>query len=218
VRLTGVHLRHNLSHEGVGDLFGASADVSENPFHEGVALLWAGCPLSRGDAEKRGKKSEPRGPPTEPDRRWIDRLETPIRRPSDPDRLRRPYSGKKKRLPLHADLRIYEDKGVDRRFPHAKKIADPADRSAEDPTLPPHKKPKGGARTPEQREANRPWTQPRIYGEPGLRRVKGAPSPGRVPVGGRLVCVGRPCRRGSGATGTDLGVNRIPPRKDPSSS
>jgi len=87
---------------GRGGLFGASADVSENPFHEGVALLRVGCPSSRGDAEKRGKKSEPRGPPTEPDRRWIDGLETPIRRPSDPDRLRRPYSGKKKRLPLQS--------------------------------------------------------------------------------------------------------------------
>jgi len=37
----------------------------------------------------------------------------------------------------NADLRIYEDRGVDRRSPNAKKIADPADRSAEHPTLPP---------------------------------------------------------------------------------
>ena len=37
----------------------------------------------------------------------------------------------------------------------------------------PHKKPKGGELTPEQREENRRLAQVRIYVEHGIRRIKG---------------------------------------------
>ena len=39
--------------------------------------------------------------------------------------------------------------------------------------LTPHKKPKGGELTPEQREENRHLAQQRIYVEHGIRRIKG---------------------------------------------
>jgi len=196
VLLTLIYLRHNVSHDVVGALFGVSADVSENTFHEVVALLRDVCPSSRWDAEKRWKKSEPSWQPTEKDRLLIDSFETPIRRPSDNDRQRRTYSGKKKRHTLKsqvvtdatgeileldtghrgpkADIRIYEESGVDRRYPDAEKIADKAYQSAEHPTLhTPHKKPKGGKLTPEQRAENRHLAQQRIYVEHAIRRVNG---------------------------------------------
>jgi len=196
VLMTLAYLRHNVAHEVVGGLFGVSADVSENTFHEVVRVLQDVCPSSRWDAEKRWKKSEPSWQPTEKDRLLIDSFETPIRRPSDHDRQRRTYSGKKKRHTLKsqvvtdekgeileldtghrgpkADIRIYEESGVDTRYPDAEKIADKAYQSSEHPTLrTPHKKPKGGALTTEQREENRQLAQQRIYVEHGIRRVKG---------------------------------------------
>jgi len=49
------------------------------------------------DAESLACLSEPSWQPAEKDRLLIDPFETPIRRPSDPGRQRRTYSGKKKR-------------------------------------------------------------------------------------------------------------------------
>ena len=73
-----------------------------------------------------------------------------------------------------SSIRIYEESGVDTRYPDAEKIADKAYQSSDHPTLrTPHKKPKGGALTPEQKEANRHLAQQRIYVEHGIRRVKG---------------------------------------------
>jgi len=196
VLMTLVYLRHNVSHEVVGGLFGVSADTSENTFHEVVRVLQDVCPSSRWDAEKKWNKSEPSWEPTQKDRLLIDSFETPIRRPSDHDRQRRTYSGKKKRHTLKsqvvtdekgeileldaghrgpkADIRIYEESGVDTRYPDAEKIADKAYQSSEHPTLrTPHKKPKGGELTPEQKEENRQLAQQRVYVEHGIRRVKG---------------------------------------------
>lgn len=196
VLLTLAYRRHNVSHEVIGELFGVSADVSENTVQEGVVVLRGVCPSSRWEAEKQWKKSEPSWEPTELDRLLIDSFETPIRRPSDNDRQRRTYSGKKKRHTLKsqvvtdakgeileldtghrgpkADIRIYEESKVEERYPNTPKRADKAYQSSEHPTLhTPHKKPKGGELTPEQREANRQLAQQRIYVEHGIRRVKG---------------------------------------------
>lgn len=196
VLLTLVYLRHNVSHEVVGELFGVSADVSENTFHEVIRVLREVCPSSRWEAEKRWKKGDPDWKPTEKERLLIDSFETPIRRPSDPDRQRRTYSGKKKRHTLKsqvvtdakgeileldsghrgpkADIRIYEESKVDTRYPNTPKMADKAYQSSEHPTLrTPHKKPKGGELTPEQNAENRQLAQQRIYVEHGIRRVKG---------------------------------------------
>lgn len=196
VLLTLVYLRHNVSQAVVGELFGVSADTAENTFHEVILVLQEVCPSSRWDAEKHWQKGQPSWQPTEKDRLLIDSFETPIRRPSTDDRQRRTYSGKKKRHTLKtqvvtdekgeileidaghrgpkADLRIYEESGVDHRYPDAEKTADKAYQSSAHPTLhTPHKKPKGGALTPEHRQENRQLAQLRIYVEHGIRRIKG---------------------------------------------
>ena len=194
--MTLLYLRHNVSHEVVGGMFGVSADTSENTFHEVVGVLREVCPSSRWDAEKKWNKSQPSWKPEEVDRLLIDSFETPIRRPSEDARQRRTYSGKKKRHTLksqvvtdakgeileidaghrgpEADIWIYEGSGVETRYPDAEKTADKAYQSSDHPTLhTPHKKPKGGELTPEQREENRWLAQVRIYVEHGIRRIKG---------------------------------------------
>ncbi len=196
VLLTLLYLRHNVSHEVVGALFGVSADTSENTFHEVILVLQQVCPSSRWEAEKRWQKGQPSWQPTEKDRLLIDSFETPIRRPSDEARQRRTYSGKKKRHTLKTqvvtdakgeileidpghrgpkgDLRIYEESAVDQRYPEAEKTADKGYQNAVHPTLhTPHKKPKGGELTPQQLEENRRLAQQRIYVEHGIRRIKG---------------------------------------------
>ena len=139
VLMTLLYLRHNVSHEVVGGMFGVSADTSENTFHEVVGVLREVCPSSRWDAEKKWNKSQPSWKPEEVDRLLIDSFETPIRRPSEDARQRRTYSGKKKRHTLksqvvtdakgeileidaghrgpEADIRIYESSGVETRYP-----------------------------------------------------------------------------------------------------
>jgi len=196
VLLTLVYLRHNISHAVVGELFGVSADTSENTFHEVIPVLREVCPSERWDAEKRWKKGEPTWHPEDLDRVLIDSFESPIRRPSRDDRQRRAYSGKRKQHtqktqvvtdpvgeiltinPGHrgpkADIRIYEESEVDQKYPNAKKAGDKGYQSQDHPELlTPHKKPKGGELTLEQREENRHLAQQRIYVEHGIRRIKG---------------------------------------------
>lgn len=195
VLLTLLYLRHNVSQTVVGELFGVSADTSENTFHEVIQVLKQVCPSNRFEAEKKWKKSTPSWQPDELDRVLIDSFETPIARPSVADRQKRAYSGKKKAHttktqtatdkrgeildidPGHrgpkADIRIYEESEVHARYPHADKIGDKAYQSQDHPELiTPQKKPKGGELTPEQREENRKIAQQRIYVEHGIRRIK----------------------------------------------
>lgn len=93
-----VYLRHNVSHAVVGAMFGVSADVSENSFHEVVALLRDVCPAERWDAEKKWTKKEPSWHPDTIDQVLVDSFETPISRPSLPEKQRKFYSGKKIRV------------------------------------------------------------------------------------------------------------------------
>ena len=173
-----VYLRHNVSHALVGQLFGVSADTSENTFHEVVPILQVVCPTQRFDGEKKWKKSDPSWHPDEVDRVLIDSFETPICRPSVDHRQRQVYSGKRKRhtiktqvatdLPVQtclqrralrrqvctgkkgeilsvdaclraarkqaghrgpkADIRVYEESGVDSQFPNADLPVQMADR------------------------------------------------------------------------------------------
>ena len=97
----------------------------------------------------------------------IDSFETPICRPSNNARQRRVYSAKKKRHTLKtqvvtdaqgeilevdagprgpkADLRLYEESGIDTHYPHAEKVGDKAYQSKKHPEIrTPVKKPKGG--------------------------------------------------------------------------
>ncbi len=193
ILLTLIYLRHNVSHEVVGALFGMSADTSENTFHEVVAVLREVCPAQRWDAEKHWKKGEPSWQPDPADRLLIDSFETPVRRPSLDAAQRRVYSGKKKRHTLktqvvtdasgevweidpghrgpQSDKKLYEASGVAERYPGQEKRGDLGYQGATD-VLVPHKKPKGGTLTSEQREQNRQYASIRVHVEHGIRRLK----------------------------------------------
>jgi hypothetical protein len=194
VLLTLVYLRHNVAHEVVGHLFGVSADTSENTFHEVVGVLREVCPSERWEAEKRWQKGEATWQPQKKDLVLIDSFETPIRRPSLPDAQRRVYSGKKKRHTLKtqivtdakgeiecidpghrgpmADKKVYEQSDVQQQYPQAKKQGDLGYQGVADMIVP-HKKPKGGELTPEQKEENRALSSVRVHVEHGIRRIKG---------------------------------------------
>ncbi len=194
VLLTLIYLRHNVSHAVVGELFGVSADTSENTFHEVVFMLRDICPAQRWDAEKKWKKSEPSWRPDTVERALIDSFESPVRRPSLPERQKRLYSGKKKRHTLKsqvltdergeildldpghrgptADKRLYEHSKVDEHYPNAAKQGDLAYQGIEGVSVP-HKKPKGGQLTQEQRAENRQRASVRVHVEHAIRRIKG---------------------------------------------
>jgi DDE superfamily endonuclease/Helix-turn-helix of DDE superfamily endonuclease len=194
VLLTLVYLRHNVAHAIVGELFGVSADTAENTFHEVVFVLRDVCPAQRWDAEKRWKKSEPNWTPDEVARVLIDSFESPVRRPSLPERQKRVYSGKKKRHTLKsqvvtdakgeildldpghrgptADKRVYEQSPVEAHYPSAQKQGDLAYQGIAGVSVP-HKKPKGGRLTEEQRAENRRLAAVRVHVEHGIRRIKG---------------------------------------------
>jgi len=194
VLLTLVYLRHNVAHAVVGELFGVSADTAENTFHEVVFVLRDICPAQRWDAEKRWKKNEPSWTPDEVERVLIDSFESPVRRPSLPERQKRVYSGKKKRHTLKsqvvtdvkgeildldpghrgptADKRVYEQSPVEEHYPNAAKQGDLAYQGIAGVNVP-HKKPKGGRLTEEQRAENRRLAAVRVHVEHGIRRIKG---------------------------------------------
>jgi hypothetical protein len=193
ILLTLIYLRHNVAHEVVGALFGVSADTSENTFHEVVAVLQAVCPAQRWDAEKKWQKGEPSWRPEEVDEILVDSFETPVRRPSLDGAQRRVYSGKKKRHTLKtqvvtdaagevlevdaghrgptSDKKLYEGSGAATRYPGAKARGDLGYQGAAGVRVP-HKKPRGGELTPEQREENRQAASARVHVEHGIRRIK----------------------------------------------
>ena len=194
VLLTLVYLRHNGAHAVVGELFGVSADTAENTFHEVVFVLRDICRAQRWDAEKRWKKNEPSWTPDEVERVLIDSFESPVRRPSLPDRQKRVYSGKKKRHTLKsqvvtetkgeildldpghrgptADKRLYEQSTVEEHYPNAQKQGDLAYQGITGVRVP-HKQPKGRHLTEEQRAENRRLAAIRVHVEHGIRRIKG---------------------------------------------
>lgn len=194
VLLTLIYLRHNVAHEVVGALFGVSADTSENTFHEVVRVLRDVCPAQRWDAEKHWQKADPSWQPEELDRVLIDTFETSVPRPSTEPQQRSRYSGKKKRHTLKtqvvtdgkgklleispghrgptSDKRLYEQSGVGKRYRKAAKQGDLAYQGCEGVEVP-HKKPKGGELTAEQREANRQKAAVRVHVEHAIRRMKG---------------------------------------------
>jgi hypothetical protein len=194
VLLTLVYLRHNVAHAVVGELFGVSTDTSENTFHEVVFVLRDVCPAQRWNAEKRWKKNEPSWTPDEVERVLIDSFESPVRRPSLPARQKRVYSGKKKRHTLKsqvvtdakgeildldpghrgptADKRVYEQGTVEEDYPNAQKQGDLAYQGIAGVSVP-HKQPKGGHLTEEQRAENRRLAAVRVHVEHGIRRIKG---------------------------------------------
>jgi hypothetical protein len=193
VLLTLVYLRHNVCHTVVGQLFGVSADVSETTFAEVVAVLRDVCPSDRYNAQKRWQKGEPSWKPETIDKIIVDSFETPIPRPSQDEAQRRLYSGKKKRHTLKSqivtdasgeilevtlgergpmsDKKLYEASGAGQRYPAAKKHGDLGYLGTAGVEVP-HKKPKKGELTPEQKAENRVFSSSRVHVEHGIRRVK----------------------------------------------
>jgi hypothetical protein len=189
-----IYLRHNVAHEVVGQMFGVSADTSENLFHEIVPVLRELCPANRYDAEKRWKKGEPSWTPEEVDHVLVDTFETSVPRPSKEPLQKRLYSGKKKRHTLKtqvvtnatgeildidaghrgpaSDKRIFEHSEVGEQFPKATPQGDLGYQGTKGMTIP-NKKPKGGTLTPEQKEANRQKAKVRVHVEHAIRRIKG---------------------------------------------
>ena len=199
VLLTLVYLRHNVSHAVCGQMFSVSADISENSFHEVIALLRDVCPADRWEAEKKWTKKEPSWHPDTLDLVLVDSFETPISRPSLPDMQRKFYSGKKKRHttktqiitnkqgevlaiepgypgPL-SDKKLYEQSAAAGQYPQAARRADLGYQGVPEMLLP-HKKVRGkaGEKAPEltrqQKEENRHAARARVPVEHGVRRVK----------------------------------------------
>ena len=193
VLITLMYLRHNVSHAVCGQMFHVSADISENSFHEVVLLLRAVCPADRWDAEKKWTKKEPSWHPDTLDLILVDSFETPLCRPSLPDVQQKFYSGKKKRHtiktqiltdgrgevlsiePGHpgpkSDKKLYEGSRAAGQYPQAARRADLAYVGVPEMLLP-HKKPRGGQLTPEQKQENRHAARARVPVEHGVRRVK----------------------------------------------
>ena len=123
----------------------------------------------------------------------IDTFETPVPRPSVEPAQRRRYSGKKKRHTLKtqvvtdgqgevleldpghrgptSDKKLYEQSAVGKRYPDAEPYGDLGYQGSEGMKVP-HKKPKGGELTPEQKEENQQHASFRGAVEPGIRRLK----------------------------------------------
>ncbi len=70
-----------------------------------------------------------------------------------------------------ADKKIYEASGVGQQFPRAVKQADLGYLGA-DGVRTPHRKPRGGELSAEQREENRQLASVRVHVEHGIRRIK----------------------------------------------
>ena len=194
VLLVLIYLRHNVAHEVVGQLFGVSADLSENLFHEIVPLLRELFPANRFEAEKRFRGASPSLKVEAIDRVLIDSFETSIPRPSLKERQKRVYSGKKKRHTLKtqvvsdvkgevldvdggyrgpaADKTIYEASDVGEAFPDAVRQGDLGYLGTAGVETP-QRKPRGGELTPAQREDNRQKASVRVHVEHSIRRVKG---------------------------------------------
>ena len=199
VLLTLVYLRHNVSHAIVGAMFGVSADISENSFHDVVQLLRDLCPAHRFDAEKKWTKKEPSWHPDTLDMVLVDSFETPIARPSLPEAQHQLYSGKKKRHTIKTqiitdargevlaiepgypgplpDKTLYEQSEAAAQYPRAARRADLAYQGVPEMLLP-HKKKRGKAGeksrdlTPQQKAENRHSSSQRVYVEHGVRRCK----------------------------------------------
>ncbi|MBA3440173.1 MAG: transposase, partial [Pyrinomonadaceae bacterium] len=195
VLMTLLYLRHNVRHEVVGAMFGYSADTSENAFHEVVPLLRELFPSTTWEAEKKWQRSAPEWTPDDVDLVIVDSFETPTRRPSINERQKRIYSGKKKRhtiktqvitdqdgelltiAPGHrgpkADLKLYEETGLPAPLAGKPCVGDKAYQSSAHPEMTtPHKKPKGGTLTDEQRDENKQLAAKRVHVEHGIRRLK----------------------------------------------
>jgi hypothetical protein len=93
-----IYLRHNVSHEVVGSLFGWRADASENAFHDVMPELRDLFPKEKWEAEARHRPAEAKWTPDGVAYSIIESLETPIARPSLNECQRRMYRAKRKSI------------------------------------------------------------------------------------------------------------------------
>jgi hypothetical protein len=192
--MTLLYLRHNTSATLVGQMFGFSADsVEKNALPEVLAVLKELFPAACWEAVKRHRFEK--WNPDEVDKIIVDSFETPLRRPSDNNRQKRVYSGKKKRHTLKtqivtdqkgrimdvnsghrgpkADVKIWNETELPDELKEKPRIGDKAYLGAEKLTKIPKKKPTGGELSEAEKAANKLISQERIYVEHAIRKVKG---------------------------------------------
>jgi DDE superfamily endonuclease/Helix-turn-helix of DDE superfamily endonuclease len=189
--MTLIYLRQNVNHTVVGQMFGVSADTSENVFHELIPILQRTFPSQKWEAEKKWRKGE-KWSPDEVDYLIIDSFETPIKRSSINEKQRKKYSGKKKTHTLKSqlitdqngeiiqidagfdgpksDIEIYRDTKLKKEWLGKPKLGDKAYIGEDIKT--PKKKPKRGELTEAEKEQNRELSSKRIRVEHGVRKVK----------------------------------------------
>jgi len=189
--MTLIYLRQNVNHTVVGQMFGVSADTSENVFHEVIPILQREFPSQKWEAEKKWRRGE-KWSPEEVDYLIIDSFETPIKRSSINEKQRKKYSGKKKMHTLKsqlitdqngeiiqidagfdgpkADIEIYRDTRLKKQWLEKPKLGDKAYIGEDIET--PQKKPKGGELTQAEKEQNRELSAKRVIVEHGVRKVK----------------------------------------------
>jgi len=190
--MTLLYLRHNASATMVGQMFGKSADAVENALLEVLPVLRDSFPTSRWEAVRRHRNEK--WSPDEVEVLIVDSFETPIKRPSNNDRQKRLYSGKKKRHTLKSqlitdekgrildlksgcrgaksDVKLWNETELPDELKEKLKLGDKAYIGAKVPIKTPMKKPRGGELTDEQKAENKIISQQRIYVEHSIRRVK----------------------------------------------
>ncbi len=196
VLLCLLYLRHNTSHEVVGRMFSRSADTSENAFVEALPVLKGLFPNEKWEAERRYGSSEQKWTPSKVERVIVDSFETYLPRPSQNERQKRLYSGKKKRHTLKtqiytdqdggilsvgkgyrgpkADIKIYEEEPIAALLQEKPRMGDKAYCDRKHPEIEtPMKKPKGKELSSEQKAENKELSKKRVRVEHGIRRVKG---------------------------------------------
>lgn len=188
-----IYLRQNVTHTVLGQMFGVSADTSEDVFHETLPILQRVFPAQKWEAERKWSKKEQKWSPAEVDYLIVDSFETPIGRSSNQAKQREEYSGKKKMHTLKsqlitdqngeimdilagfrgpaADIEIYRETVLPPELRRKRKIGDKAYLGEDIET--PQKKPKGGELTEAQKQSNRDLAAQRIDVEHSIRRVKG---------------------------------------------
>lgn len=191
--MTLIYLRQNVNHTVVGQMFGVSADTSENVFHETLPILQKLFPSQKWEAEKKWRCGEPSWSPSEVDYLLIDSFETSIKRSSVNEKQKKKYSGKKKQHTLKSqlitdqtgeiiqidagfdgpksDIEIYRDTRLKKHWRNKPKLGDKAYVGEDIET--PKKKPKGGELTEEEKAKNRELSAKRVRVEHAVRRVKG---------------------------------------------
>lgn len=190
-----LYMRHNTSHEVVGRLVGFSADSSENAFVEVLPVLKRLFPNEKWEAEKRYGSLQEKWSPSKVEQVIVDSFETYLPRPSNKERQKRLYSGKKKRHTLKtqiycdekggilsvgkayrgpkADIKIYEEEPVSDSLKDKPRLGDKAYCDKTHPELKtPMKKPKGKELSEQQKAANKELSKVRVGVEHGIRKVK----------------------------------------------